>query len=726
MSEHRVSNEVSAPSFLARRKRLGMAMRLAAGLGIAVVMQSARADSLDSNSATMHSPYVAIEELSYEVIVHANDSMRAEVEYRVAIRNSSRRIYDGLLRLAMPRNVHLVSAQAGSGGIWISGRANSSAADDSAANRTIERSDSKNGLAIFVRDLEATAEIPFPIVEVLVENAPPQEVIQLSIRMEVLPELHLDRWQIVFPSREIQMPHLVAKRSFLVKHQGAIESFWLDGESNRGAPSLVGESNIPQTLAWPARARMGTGLALFAEVLDEAQNVATCRVSARLGQLKPLRPDHVSVLVDHSNSTGPNLSEDALRVMQRLSEELGPQVTMDLIAFARTPTPLFDRAEDDAPHYAKGPDEVAQRIAHARSRWPGRESGSDLNRALRLARARLATQRAKRPAILVLTDAMLARQAALDWANSDSSKIPIFMVVDDPFVALLGFSAEQPTIDLAAQIGAKISIESLEDLLRKSNVSERIFASPPVLRNLKLNHAIENTTEGLPKGMIGGQVIHAQYKARPRIAIRLSGEAGGRSLRSASIVPKTRERIESIAISFAGPSNRPFEMPAWVLRSTIRRSDVTIARATRRTREVHGNLDEELFLEHLRYQVVPRARACYNHALARKNNFAAHVVLNFEVGVGEVAYARIDEATLTHREPEFITCVREAAWKLQMPAASLDIGVYEVTYPLRFTPPEREESAIAPADLKPLFVQIMAGPHPDAAPTKADPTVIQR
>lgn len=105
-------------------------------------------------------------------------------------------------------------------------------------------------------------------------------------------------------------------------------------------------------------------------------------------------------------------------------------------------------------------------------------------------------------------------------------------------------------------------------------------------------------------------------------------------------------------------------------------------------REVKGHLDERIFKYYLTTRVLPRARACYNRSLTRHTDQEGRVLLEMEVGKGEVMLARTAHSDLKHTDSELVDCMTEAAWSLDIPAGKLDDQVYRLRYPLSLIAPE--------------------------------------
>ena len=107
-----------------------------------------------------------------------------------------------------------------------------------------------------------------------------------------------------------------------------------------------------------------------------------------------------------------------------------------------------------------------------------------------------------------------------------------------------------------------------------------------------------------------------------------------------------------------------------------------------RGQERKGFLDEKIFRNYITTRVLPRARVCYNRALARAGDQGGRVVLEMEVGKGEVIRAGVRDTSLVRTgDAPLLDCLTEAAWALDVPAAKMDEKVYIVRYPMRLVAP---------------------------------------
>src|SRR5690606_17294482 len=136
--------------------------------------------------------------------------------------------------------------------------------------------------------------------------------------------------------------------------------------------------------------------------------------------------------------------------------------------------------------------------------------GTDLRAAMELAGQQLAQRQAKRPLIVVVTDGMLPPSISADAIGQsldlglDKAKPPeVLFVVDDPLLNQRGLPADHAIAELAAGLGARISLETLATLGPAQ--IDTLLAAPGVLGNLRINlpSAVELDAP-LPVGLVAG------------------------------------------------------------------------------------------------------------------------------------------------------------------------------------------------------------------------------
>ncbi len=98
-----------------------------------------------------------------------------------------------------------------------------------------------------------------------------------------------------------------------------------------------------------------------------------------------------------------------------------------------------------------------------------------------------------------------------------------------------------------------------------------------------------------------------------------------------------------------------------------------------------GSLDRAIIARLIDTHVLPKARACYQHALRADAKAAGSLVLHLELARGEVQWSEVERSTFA--APGIEACIAEAGYSIRVPRVSQGddpetIGV--VTYPLVF------------------------------------------
>jgi len=196
----------------------------------------------------------------------------------------------------------------------------------------------------------------------------------------------------------------------------------------------------------------------------------------------------------------------------------------------------------------------------------------------------------------------------------------------------------------------------------------------------------------LPTGLVSGNamVLRGSYSGIAAKRLTVRGRAAGRPVVrkvKASVAPAHAEAfVATKAELLADAQAEGLVRPTWLRPRQRRMAREGVAQAGR-GREVKGFLDEKIFRNYLTTRVMPRARVCYNRALARTSDQGGRVVLEIEVGKGEVMRATVRDSTLVHGDDALVACLTEAAWALDVPAAKMDEKVYVVRYPVRLVAP---------------------------------------
>jgi hypothetical protein len=689
--------EIETPRVAARGRlnlRLDLRLVWGAALLICLLATPARSDTLEADP---DAGYVPLDELSYETIIRPGVDDEAELAIRVALNNTSANPQDMVLALGVPIGSELTGISIAGGGDWIEGEISkiAKAPDGSSSGR-------RDPGSVFAHALESAGPGELPGVEIVAFGLPAQETTQIELRLRVHPMLRGDRWQLELPRRNVELPNLSDQRRVIVQGLAQGDDFWVDGSSSAGTPYMVTRSEDAIVVAWPAQTRSVAQLDGSYEVSrDPDGQGGRLRVALRLGPSKMVAPDHVLLLVDRSQSGSSSLPRDTSRVFSQLLETLPASTTFDAITFARTAERLMDPRRFEGGKAPRATDEPA-RAELSRSlsvTVPGQ--GTDLRAAMQLAGELLATRGAKHPLILVVTDGMLppsvgAEQItqALDSTLGKAKRPEILFVVDDPLLNMRGLPADHPIANLAAGLGARISLETLANL-GPAQV-DGLLAAPKVLGNLALS--LPDTVvldEPLPSGLVAGDflVLEGSYGGRPPAKISVRGRFGKAKVSTSFALAKRDPRPEAIAAALReGDRPRATEeglvLPDWYTPSMRRTTSMNLAQAGRVGWQATGQLDTAIIERQLRTRVLPRARACYNQALTRNQILGGRVELRMEVGKGEVMMAGLTQSALSHADDKLLVCLEGAAWAMDVPAGNLDTQVYVINYPLEFVAPE--------------------------------------
>jgi hypothetical protein len=275
-------------------------------------------------------------------------------------------------------------------------------------------------------------------------------------------------------------------------------------------------------------------------------------------------------------------------------------------------------------------------------------------------------------------------------------------VVDEPMLARSGITPEHPVAALAAGLGARITLTTLSHITGDDASANLLLTAPGVLHDLDIRLPRQAVLEdSVPTGLVAGNavILDGLYSGSPP-AVQVRGRVGDRREQltprptripapPAALVASTRQ---AGAERSAGDG---FAVPPWYTRKYQRSARLGITWANRSGGDDPGHLDEKIFKRYLGTRVFPRARACYNLALARNQTIGGRVLFEFEVGKGEVMLATTDPTGMSTHDLAFERCLLEAAWMLDIPAGKLDDQIYRVRYPLVFNPPRTGRPAIA-------------------------------
>ena len=670
----------------------------------------------DTIEADPSAGYIPIDELSYETIIRPGKDYEAELALRVALTNTSSADQDMVLTLGIPEGASLTGVAVTDGGDWIEGQVSTVASAN--ADVALGRRDPGT---VFARELAPAGTGDLPAVEVVAFAMASQATVQVELRLRVHPTLRGDRWQLELPRRNAEVPNLDDQRRVIVQGLDKGDDFYVDGSSSNGTPYMITRAEDAITVSWPARLRNRAQLdGSYEYAKDPDGQGGRLRMVLNLGPSKALTPDHVVLLIDRSRSSETTLPREAGRMFTALLDNLPVGTTFDAITFAKDAESLLDPKRLSAGKAPKGRDEAARAelLASLGAIVPGQ--GTDLREAMHLAGEHLAARNAKRPLILVVTDGMLPPSVGADEVQDAMSKAlgkaktPDYLfVVDDPLLNIRGLPADHPIADLAASLGARISLETLANL-GPVEIGE-LLAAPMVLGNLSIS--LPNSVvldEPAPTGLVAGDfvVLEGSYGGRPPSSIAVRGKFG-KSRISATFKPAKRApRAEAIAVALREPdrdqaAKEGLALPDWYTPSMRRTTTMNISQQGKVGWQATGQLDSMIVERQLRTRVLPRARACYNQALTRNQVLAGEVELRMEAGKGEIMMAGLTKATLNYQDDKLLTCLERAAWAMDVPAGKLDTQVYVINYPLEFVPPEGGKPPTTGESSDPMFERLI-------------------
>lgn len=650
---------------------------------------TATADILRAEQREGERGYVAVEELSFETIIEAGDGYSATLKVRTALHNSSLSVRDVVHSLGVPFASTLEGIAVMQEGTWQPG-----------AGTTIApaRSRREPGTA-FARILEPTIRTDNPGVELVAYGLEPDQTMQVELTLRIFPRLRGDNWELDLPARGVGSLALAPERRVLVKGLKKDEAFWVDEQSSGSSPFVLTRAEDTVTVAWPSHLASSRALEVNAEVEPGPAGFddGALRLYLRLGEDAPLRPDHVLFVIDHSKSTPGSLDANVLAMANGVLDALPARTTFDAIAFNRTVTPLFAERGSYGKAGVAG-DRVA--LADALQAHP-RGQGTDLETALAEA-ARLAKDGRGKTLIIVATDGMFPSRVAptdvgnaFDQALGGRKKRPeVVFVVDEPLLQRGGMSVRHPAAEVAAVLGARISLESVEQL--GGARARSLLSTPKVLSQLQVDLPQGVTLDDpLPEGLVAGSfvMLRGHYVGKPPKNIKVVGRFGPKEV-ARKVEPDLRTPApEAFAAATTSPQDRAvlegYSAPPWYQPGHAREARSSIAQAGRFGRhKKKGFLDQKVFRHYLTTRVLPRARACYNDSLTRNPELSGRVVLEIEVGKGEVMNAQVAEDDLDQKDAKLEACLAEAAWRLDAPAGVRDAQIYRLRYPLRLNPPE--------------------------------------
>lgn len=319
-------------------------------------------------------------------------------------------------------------------------------------------------------------------------------------------------------------------------------------------------------------------------------------------------------------------------------------------------------------------------------------------------------EKRKRETLVVVTDGLLplpedpAQLRALTKALRRARGLTLLLLVDDPLLARQGIGRGHPLLELAAQLGARLSLRSLADYGDQAQKLDRkavdaLLRSPQVARapQVRLPRGCTLAT-AVPAHLVAGQSQRIDGICEPRIKrpwaevkLRLGTKIHKKRARASRIKPMTTHWASATSADQAQKARAAgFARPIWFSRAMLRESELTFA-AAGKIQERQGYLDAELLQQRLREHLWPRAHACYNRALGRSRRQEGVAELAIALGKGEISLVQARSKSLAVKDPRFLQCLEQAAWKVRVPSALADPVVYRVYYPLKFSRPKNAE-----------------------------------
>ena len=684
--------------------KLRTAMAALAFCGLPAVVQ---ADQLAVEQREGEEGYTAVEELSYEAIIEASDGYAADLKLRIALHNNSESARDVVHSIALPFASQVTGVSVARDGVWTPGKA---------TDRHTKAARRDPG-SVYVRALAPSSKSDIPGAELVAFGIDAGATVQVEVAVRVYPQLRGDVWELDLPARGVHNVALAGERRVILRGLGKGEAFSIDGTPNGDKKYMVTRPEDGVTVSWPSHLKAKKTVEANFEVIPGPAGFddGEFRLYLRLGQTASMKPDHVVVLLDRSRSTDGEMDRAALRMVDGLFDALPGNTTFEALAFNRRVHPLTD----ERPKLGKVGNKADRKALQASLAAQARGQGTDLKEALREAGNRARKAKGK-TLIVVATDGMFpSRMSARDidaaFDKAKGRKRPeVLFVVDEPMLQRKGIDPNHPVAKAAAAVGARISLEAMDQL--HGERAKGLLGAPRVLGGLGVTLPKNaELTDAVPHGLVAGSfvLLRGRYVGKAPNAIKLRGHFGDRSVERSVKATTMASMPEALAATTAGDLDdvvaEGMTRPPWYRHRQEQDAMRGITRAGRHGYEQKGYLDQKIFRYYLTTRVMPRARVCYNKALTRHPEQGGRVVLEMEVGKGEVMAARTKTAELETGDAKLVECMAEAAWSLDIPAGKLDDQIYRLNYPLRLVPPEDGKSVGKVTQLSDDVMELLLG-----------------
>lgn len=647
----------------------------ASALALAILpWDQSRADSLHCESQGQSSGYLAVEERGYEIFIEPQGSGLAHMRLRLTYFNSSSQPMDLLSRVALPAHSELQELLVRGDHGWIKSKATTKASAQSPSPAgtwfasLLEKSDIPDGMQVAQITGTKLAPSSYTSIE-LVLSVPVQQRMQTQ--------------RLCLPPRMIVGPGLLQERRVTIRdHHGKPKPFWIDDQTQKSNAQVL-RANDRDCLHWASKKQKPSALHASFSKYAQGKESNPFALTLELGPDTPRQPSTVTVMLDNSTSVEPSTYHRGAKLYALLRSKLKAKAT--LWSFAKDAHPL------------------------ATSQWPpshAPKAGSDLVQAIQ---TWTQATRSKSATLVVVTDGLLAlpskpsKLQKLQKTLRRYPKLSIILLVDDPVLAQRGVANDHPLLALASKLGAHLSLQSLQlletqDLQAEHDFVQALFASPQVGSELKVKLPRSCSLDAPPpEQLISGQVqrLFGHCKTGSKLWARVALKQGRRSRRIKIKASRASQHPTHFASAVSASlrdeaAAHGSTQPSWFRRAMARDSELGF-QAAAKIKERHGRLDAELLQIKLREHLWPRAHACYNHALGRNRAQAGVAQLSIALGKGEVSLVEASSRSLTVKDPQFLSCLEAAAWKLRVPAALADPVVYRIYYPLNFQRPKNAD-----------------------------------